>query len=144
MWSMLALFPKCSVSQEEAQSHKAGTMCRNRNLWDSRTATRGQGPDTLPERKCCISQRRKHRDQNPCLLFLRVAYCRLGILKGAAQKCSARIKVCVKCSQLEASHFGKSGMADFMLYFQNPDELYGSFGYYLQKGNVWWGAVGKE
>lgn len=49
--------------------------------------------------------------------LLRVAYSRLAILKGAAQQCSARIEVGVKCSQLEIRHFGKSGKADFMFCF---------------------------
>lgn len=99
----------------------------------------GSGP-RHPPRKEVLYFPGKHGDQNPRLLFLRVAYCCLGILQGAAQKCSARIKVCAKCSQLETRHSGKSGKADFMFYFQNPDELYGSVGYYLQKGNVWWGG----
>ena len=115
-------------------------MCRNRNLWVPHTATRGQGPDALPERKCCVTG--KHRDQNPCLLFLQVAYCCLRSLEGGSQKCSAHVKVCANA--LRFKQVISESHIRLTLYFQNPDELYGSVGYCLQRGNVWWGRWGRS
>lgn len=118
-------------------------LCAETEISETHTLPPGVRAQTLSQEGSVVFPR-EVRGQNPCLLFLRVAYCRLGILKGAAQRCSARTKVRVKCSQLETRHFGKSFKTGFMFYFQNPDELYGSVGYCLQKGNVWWGEVGKE
>lgn len=138
---MLALFPKCAVSQEEVQGHKADTVCRNRTL--SLTHCHQGSGTRHPRRKEVLDYPGKHREQNPCLLFLRVAYCCPRDLKGRSQKCSAHAKVCVSAlsfkqvlleSQigLPVCLFSKSRWAIWICWPLPPGR------------ECWVGAVGKE